>query len=184
MNRNKKYTYGLAKGCALVEETLALLSIYESDMDIESLVNYVHEKNFLSKCTAQRTEDIVKLVFFPRFMKQNARTPYWLRTIREKGLMLPQFKQLLFLYCARDNAVVYDYVINNLNTLRKNRTLKIPKNDILFFIDRIVENGQAEWSESVRKRNSGYIKSVLMDFDMVNGRNDILPYDVSDFTVL
>lgn len=184
MNRNKKYTYGLAKGCALIEETLALLSIYQEGMTKEALAQYVHECNFLSRCTAKRSEDIVKLVFYPRFMKCNPMIPVWLRMIREKGLMLSQFKQLLFLYCARENAVVYDYILQNLNEMKRSNIEKLPKNDTLFFIEGIVENGMAEWGEAAQKRNSGYIKSVLMDFELINKKNDILPYEISDFTVL
>ena len=184
MNRNTKYTYGLAKGCALIEETLALLSIYQEGMTKDSLANYVHETNFLSRCTAKRSEDIVKLVFYPRFMKSNPKVASWLRTIRERGLMLSQFKQLLLLYCARENAVVYDYIVQNLNELRRNGAEKLPKNDTLFFIENIVETGLAQWGEPARKRNSGYIKSMLMDFDLTNKKDEILPYEISDFTVL
>lgn len=184
MNRNTKYTYGLAKGCALIEETLALLSIYKDGMSKEALADFVHESNFLSRCTAKRSEDIVKLVFYPRFMKSNPKVPLWLRTIREKGLMLSQFKQLLLLYCARENAVVYDYIVQNLNELKKSNAEKLPKNDTLYFIESIVENGLAQWGEPARKRNSGYVKSVLMDFDLTNKKDEILPYEISDFTVL
>ena len=168
----------------MVDETLALLSIYQPDMTKESLATFVHESNFLSRCTAKRSQDIVKLVFYPRFMKHNPQTPFWLRLIREKGLMLPQFKQLLLLYCARENAVVYDYVIKNLNELRREGAPKLPKNDTLSFIESIVDNGEADWGESIRKRNSSYIKSVLIDFDVINNRGDILPYEIYDFTVL
>lgn len=184
MNRNTKYTYGLAKGCALIEETLALLSICDERTTRDSLAQYVHETNFLSKCTEQRSQDIVKLVFYPRFMKHNPKVPIWLRTIREKGLMLTHFKQLLFLYTARENAVVYDYIKNNLNELRQDGTGRLPKDDILSFVEIIVEEGLAQWGESARKRNAGYIKSVLMDFDMINNRNEILPYEISNFTLL
>ena len=184
MNRNTKYTYGLAKGCALVEETLALLSLCDAETTRESLANYVHETNYLSKCTEKRSLDIVNLVFYPRFMKQNPKVVLWLRTIRERGLMLSQFKQLLLLYIARDNAVVYDYIIKNLNELRKNGAVKLPKNDTLSFVDNIVNDGLAQWGESIKKRNSGYIKSVLMDTDLINSKDDILPYEISNFTVL
>ena len=184
MNRNTKYTYGLAKGCALIEETLALLSIFQEDMTKDSLAQFVLESNFLSRCTAQRSEDIVKQVFYPRFMKSNPRVPSWLRTIREKGLMLPHFKQLLLLYCVRENAVVYDYIIQSLNELKKSNAVKLPKYDTLYFIENIVEKGLAQWGDSAKKRNAGYIKSVLMDFDLINRKDDILTYEVSDFTVL
>lgn len=184
MNRNTKYTYGLAKGCALIEETLALLSLCKQDTTRDSLAAYVHESNFLSKCTEQRSQDIVKLVFYPRYMKQNPKVALWLRTIREKGLMLSQFKQLLFLYTARENAVIYDYIITNLNDSRRNGVDKLPKRDIASFIDRVVEERLAQWGEAVRKRNSGYVKSVLVDFGIINNRDDILPFEISNFTVL
>lgn len=168
----------------MVDETLALLSIYQPNMTKDSLVNYVHDSNFLGRCTAQRSQDIVKLVFYPRFMKQNPQVPVWLRMIREKGLMLSHFKQLLLLYCARENAVVYDYIVNNLNELKQSGAITIPKNDTLSFIENIVSSGKAEWGEAARKRNSGYIKSVLMDFDIINSRGEILPYEINDFTFL
>jgi hypothetical protein len=184
MNRNTKYTYGLAKGCALIEETLALLSIYKEGMSKEELCEYVHKRNFLSRCTAKRSEDIVKQVFYPRFMKSDPRLPLWLHTIRSKGLMLSQFKQLLLLYCARENAIVYDYITRNLNELKRSNINKLPQNDILFFIKQIAESGEVQWSASIQKRNAAYIKSVLMDFDLVDKRDDILSFEVSDFTVL
>ena len=184
MNRNTKYTYGLAKGCALIEETLSLLSIFEAGMTKDSLSRYVHDSNFLSKCTEQRSQDIVRLVFYPRFMKHNPSVPLWLRTIREKGLMLSQFKQLLMLYCARENAVVYDYITNNLNELRRNGAIRLPKNDTLSFVANIVDEGLAQWGEAAQKRNSAYIKSVLMDFDMISSREEILPFEMGNFTVL
>ena len=98
--------------------------------------------------------------------------------------MLSQFKQLLLLYCARENAVVYDYIVQNLNELKKCNAEKLPKNDTLYFIESIVENGLAQWGEPARKRNSGYVKSVLMDFDLTNKKDEIQPFEISDFTVL
>ena len=108
--RDKVYNYKLAKGAGLIDETLSLLSIFEKGMTKEYLAQIVHDTNILSKCTDKRSMDIVKIVFYPRYMKRNPNVPFWLKSIREKGLMLPQFKQLLMLYSMRDNAVVYDYV--------------------------------------------------------------------------
>ena len=184
MNRNTNYTYGLGKGCALIEETIALLSLCDAETTKESLAQYVHETNFLSKCTEKRSLDIINQVFYPRFMKHNPKVALWLRSIREKGLMLSQFKQLIFLYIARENAIVYDYITKNLNELRSCGAVKLPQNDILTFVENIVEAGLANWGESAKKRNAGYIKSVLMDLELINSRNDILPFEISSFTVL
>lgn len=182
--RNTKYTIQLGKGCGLVEETLQLLSICEENTTKDSLALYVRERNLLSKCTDQRSMDIVRLVFYPRFLKRNPKVALWLKAIRERGLTLSQFKQLLMIYCARENAVMYDYITEHLNAFRDDNMAQLPANDIRNYVKRIIESGQANWSESIQKRNSSYIKAILVDFDFVNKRNDILHYEIADFTVL
>lgn len=184
MKRNYQYNIQLGKGCGLVEETISLLSVYNVDTTKDSLAKYVHETNFLGKSTEKRSIDIVKLVFFPRFMKRNPKVALWLKLIREKGLMLSQFKQLLMLYCARENAVIYDYIISVLNVIKLDGFEKIPNNSITTFIDNIVNAGQAHWSESIRKRNSSYVRAVLIDFDFINKRGEILKYEIANFTFL
>ena len=182
--RNKEYTYNLAKGCGLIEETLSLISICDDTTTKESLAKYVHDNNFLSRCTAQRSSDIVKLVFYPRFMKNNPRVPVWLKTIRNRGLMLGEFKQLLMVYCARENAIMYDYVVNVLAELKSYGYLRIPGDSFKLFVEEIVDNGKASWSESVKKRNASYLKSALVEFDFINRNGDIQQYDIATFTLL
>jgi len=182
--RNTQYNIQLGKGCGLIEETLSLLAICDSDTTKESLASYVHANNYLGKSTEKRSMDIVKIVFYPRFMKNNPKVVMWLKTIRAKGLMLPQFKQLLMLYCARENAVMYDYVTVCLNEYKASSIQRIPAGSIKAFVDSLVERGDAKWSDSIKKRNASYIKAVLMDFEMINRKGDILPYDVDNFTIL
>lgn len=182
--RNTKYTIQLGKGCGLVEETLQLLSICEENSTKETLAQYVRDHNFLSKGTDKRSMDIVRQVFYPRFLKRNPKVAMWLKAIRERGLALVPFKQLLMLYCARENAVMYDYITEHINTFRDNNLTQIPANSIQHFVLQIVERGQAQWSESIQKRCASYVKAVLVDFDIVNRRNDLLPYEMADFTAL
>lgn len=184
MTRNTNYTYALGKGCGLIEETLSLLSICDENTTRDSLAQYVHDYNYLAKCSDLRSMDIVKLVFYPRFMKHNPKVACWLRTIRERGLLLSQFKQLLMIYCARENAIMYDFILSRLNTLRENSVKRLERKVIDDFVGNIVEQGLAKWSDSVKRRQATYIKSVLTDFDMLNTRGDILPYEISNFTVL
>lgn len=182
--RNTNYSIQLGKGCGLVDETLSLLSICNVDTTKESLAAYVHDNNYLARCTDRRSMDIVKLVFWPRFMKSNKNVALWLRAIRGKGLMLPQFKQLLMIYCARENAVMYDFIVQYLNEYKATNKTTLPAGCIKQFVDDLVDKGLAKWSDSVKTRNSSYIKAVLVDFDFVNRRGDILPYEVADFTIL
>lgn len=184
MTRNTKYTNALAKGCGLIEETLTLLSVCDEHSTRDSLAQCVHEQNLLSKCSDKRSMDIVKLVFYPRFMKHDPHVALWLGTIRKKGLLLSQFKQLLMLYCARENAVMYDFIVNDLNALRVNQSSKLERNQITAFVKGIVDEGKAKWGESIQTRQTSYIKSVLVDFDMVARNGDILPYEISNFALL
>jgi hypothetical protein len=78
MTRNTKYTIALAKGCGLIEETLTLLSVCDEHTTRESLAQCVHEQNLLSRCSDMRSMDIVKLVFYPRFMKHEPHVMLWL----------------------------------------------------------------------------------------------------------
>jgi len=184
MTRDTQYNYKLAKGCGLMEETLALLSVYQKDMAKDELAEYVHQHNTLSKCTAQRSQDIVRIVFYSRFMRRNPNVAFWLKTIRDGGLMLPQFNQLLMLYCARDNAVFYDYIIQDLNILKEEHKPQIPKDSSVNFVKKIAENGSVKWSETIQRRLSTYLKALLYDFNMTDKKGNILPYEIANFTVL
>lgn len=182
--RNTQYNYRLGKGCGLIDETLTLLYVYEDGMSKDVLYGIVQQSNVLGKCTELRSRDIVKLVFYSRFVSSNPRVPLWLRRIREKGMMLTHFKQLLLLYCARENAIMYDYIKGPFNEHRRNKSPKIDTKEIRAYVDNIVESGQANWGESTCKKQVICIKSVLYDFDMTDKRGCVLPYDIANFTVL
>lgn len=84
------------------------------------------------------------------------------------------------LYCARENAVMYDFIVNELNVLRVNQTQKLERDRITMFIKGIVDEGKAKWGESIQKRQASYIKAVLVDFGFVARNGDILPYEISN----
>ena len=184
MMRDTQYNYKLGKGCGLIDETLALLSVYQEGMTKDELANYVHQYDILSKCTEQRSKDIVRIVFFSRFMRRNPKVVMWLKDIRDKGLMLSQFKQLLMLYCARDNAVFYDYLIMEFHELRRQQKAIVPKEHSIQFVKQIADTGNVSWGESIQVRLSRYIRSLLFEFELTDKKGNILPYEVANFTVL
>lgn len=184
MRRDTQYNYKLGKGCGLIEETLALLSVYQKGMTKDELAEYVHRYNTLSKCTAQRSQDIVRIVFYSRFMRRNPDVVYWLKTIRERGLMLSQFNQLLMLYCARDNAVFYDYLTQEFNVLKNEQKMIVPKDNSVHFIKNIADSGAVKWGEKIQNRLASYLKTLLAEFNFADKRGNILPFEISNFAVL
>lgn len=116
--RNPKYTTQLTHGTGMINETLSLLSIYQEGMSKDALIKCVKENDCLSCKTENRLVHIIYDVFFQRFMKVNPNVPLWLKLIRERGLSLKHFTQLLMVYCARENAVFFDAVTQILNSCK------------------------------------------------------------------
>ena len=182
--RNKKYSTQLAKGAGMVNETLAILNVYKPGISKEELCQYVIDSNYLSTSTETRARDIVNRVFFNRFMLDNPFVPLWLKRIRQKGLMVAQFSQLLYIYCARENAVLYDFVTQVLNPAKDSGKRFFLRQDFNDFMKDIVLRGEADWAPAMQVKNGGYVRSTLIDFGFLDNSNNILPYDLEDFTVL
>lgn len=168
----------------MINETLSLIEIFDEHTSKESLLRYVLETNYLSTSTEKRATDIVNVVFYQRFMKDNPNVPLWLKAVRGKGLMLSSFSQLLMLYCARQHAVFYDFITTSLNSVKNDDLTVLPHNSIHRFILSICENGLANWSDGLQRKNASYVFATLVDFSFMNRRYEILPYHIADFTVL
>ena len=182
--RNLKYTTQLTQGTGIVDETLALLSIYEENMDKMRLFEVARDKDILSFNTERRLKNLVTEAFYPRFVKPNPNIPLWLYRARKRGLSLDEIKQLFMVYCARENAVFFDGVTKVLNEVKAKGESVLQPSTMLDFVKMIIDSGQASWSEIIQKRNSSYVRSTMFDFDMIDRRGNILPYEISDFALM
>lgn len=182
--RNTTHTTQLSQGTGLINETLSLLSIYQKGMSIKELTDYVRDHDTLSCQTDRRLKHITHDVFYMRFMKNDPSVPIWLNRIRNNGLPLKQFSQILMIYCAREHAVLFDAIVHVLNRLKSEKRPIIEITDLTDFVLDIIKNGQAKWSEIMQRKNAGYIRSTLVDFDFIDRRGAILPYELYDMTIL
>lgn len=181
--RNKRYTVALAKGCGLINETMALLAIYKEGMTRQELERIVLEQNILGTSTEKRAKDIVSRVFAIRYMTPE-RLPLWLKSIRQKGLPLKQFTQLLFVYTARNHGELYDYVVERYQRYNKDNRPRLPQQDARDFIDEKCHENDLQWSENMRKRVSSYLKASLKDFNFIDASDNILNNDITQFTFI
>ena len=182
--RTHTYNSNLLKGTGAVSETISLLSIYDRDTTKKSLLDYVLATNFLSTNTEKRARDIVEKVFYNRYMQHNHLVPYWLRLTREKGLMVNQLSQLLYVYTLRENAILYDYVIKVLNPVKASGADFIPKSKADEFIKELNDNGTLEWSSTSQVRMGQHMRGTLVDFNVIDLNGNILSFEANDFTVL
>lgn len=168
----------------MINETLSLLAIYQKSMDKDALIQYVKDNDCLACKTENRLIHIISDGFYQRFMKVNADVPLWLKQIRERGLSLKHFTQLLMVYCARENAVFFDAVTQVLNVCKNDNLRILSREAVSTYIGQIVSEGKVKWSESVQKKNTSYVRSCFIDYEMINREGEILPYEVNDFTFL
>ncbi len=165
-----KYPYNtnLAKGTGFVNETLTLIEFHEEGESKQTFLNRCISQNILNKSTERRTKDIINLVFFDRYWKANNNVINYLKELRINGLSLEALKSLLFIYTAKANRVLYDFVIE-MNQLNKNKQIAV-EDARSFLLRAISDNKAPSWSDSMLKRVSSYLISCLKDFDLIDSK--------------
>jgi hypothetical protein len=129
----QRYSSELIKGTGLVTETMTLLSVYNGQ-DKNTFLTYVLDNNLLSTSSEQRAKDIVKRVFFKRYVNPDPQLAFHLKAIRAKGQPMKQMKQLLFLHTARVTPVLYDFILGPFNDYKKQGLAVMPSDGALQFI--------------------------------------------------
>ena len=68
MEKHTTYNIELCKGTGLIQETLLLLELYDMGVKKEDFAKRVIESNALVKSSEKRINDIIKIVFYKRFV--------------------------------------------------------------------------------------------------------------------
>ena len=168
----------------MINETLLLLELCDEKTTKESLLKQVIDSNVLSTSSETRARDIVRTVFYNRFMKDNAKACLWLKRVRSRGLSVNHFSQLLYIFCVRQNDILRDFIETQLNPVTESIIEALPKDTFVKYVKNLVANNLVDWSESSIKKNASYIKACLCDFHIIDNNNRILKPVINDFTAL
>ena len=168
----------------MINETLLLLELCEEGITKETLLSQVINSNILSTSSETRAKDIVKTVFYNRFMKDNPKVCHGLRRVRSRGLSVNHLSQLLYIFCARQNDILRDYIETELNPASESFIDTLPKDTFVKYVKQLAENNLVDWSEASIKKNASYIKACLCDFQIIDNNNRILKPEINDFTAL
>lgn len=183
MKTKTTYNASLNQGTSVLNETLLLLDLYKSGMTSDEMLNFVVEKNYLST-TERRARNLVKEVFYPRLVNGNPNRPLWLQQIRQKGLLLYDFVELLMIYCARVNALYYDFILDILNPYRCSEKGRISRQEIDLYVESIIESNAIQWSDSTKRTTATRLFTATIGFNQCNRKGELLPFKPCDFTVL
>jgi hypothetical protein len=181
----KRYTAELSKGQGIIEETVALLRVWEPGMDTMALKDQVKRDGIIDRATALRVEDIVGRLFAPRFLVDDGSPAKNLKLLLSKGLPVSKLHQLFFMHAARAHPILHDFVTQVYWPRYAAGITFIARQDALAFVERAKDTGLVTppWSTSTTTRMARYVGTALADFGLIGadhaGRREILPFRLS-----
>ena len=173
MSQQRYYTTQLQAGLGLLEETRQLLQVYQPGMGASQLYEAALASGRFPLVTARRLRNIVVECFAPRYM----RDPYV--AARLKSLVdhftTAELNQLLFIYTARANLVLADFVREVYWARYSAGRNDLQLEDARTFVTDSVREGKTQkaWSETTIKRISSYLMGCCADYGLLTttGRN-------------
>ncbi|MBC2690251.1 BrxA family protein [Pseudomonas kielensis] len=173
MSQQRYYTTQLQAGLGLLEETRQLLQVYQPGMSASQLYEAALASGRFPLVTARRLRNIVVECFAPRYM----RDPYV--AARLKSLVdhftTAELNQLLFIYTARANLVLADFVREVYWARYSAGRNDLQLEDVRTFVTNSVREGKTQkpWSETTIKRISSYLMGCCADYGLLTttGRN-------------
>ncbi len=180
------YTTAISKGAAMLDETRRLLSHWQPEEPLEQFAKRVQEEGLLGNATAYRTRDVVKRVFAQRFLKPTDKPARVLKAVMESGLSVRTFNEMLFLFSARQDPLIYDYTIDGYWTTARRGRAALDPSMVVTFLSEAELDGRLEnkWSDNVSIRIGRCVVGMLRDVgflrERARGKREIVEYRMSD----
>lgn len=182
----RTYSVAISKGAAMIEETRRLLECWQPELPLDEFASRVQEEGLLDNSTAYRTRDLVRRVFAPRFLRPSDKPARILRQVLFSGISGRVFTELLFLFAARQDPLVYDFTVREYwPDVRRGKQV-LDTDAMLSFLSEAHYDGRLanQWSEKVSVRVARSVLGLLRDVgflrELVRGRKEIVNYRMSD----
>jgi hypothetical protein len=175
LSASQTYTTKLSAGLGLIEESLALLQLWEPGMSRQELYRRALDSGVFAGISAYRLFNIIRDGFAHRYLIRNGYPAQVLKRLRP-CLAQDELVQLFFLYTCRALPVLADFVrqVYWPAYARGDRTLSTSQ--ARAFIDEALAAGKTarSWSPSLIVRTSRYLVGACADFGLLeDGRKTI-----------
>ena len=186
MGTDHRYTIALCKGAALVDETRTLVQHWTPGEQTDHFVERVLGHNLLARATAYRTKDIVRRVFARRFLVPTDVPARRLKRMMDNRLSRNLFTEILFLYAARSDSLLYDFTTEVFWPACRRRRSILNGDDVIAFLAEATDKGriQQPWSGQVQVKIARGVLSTLRDVGFLRekrrGHREIVSYYLSD----
>jgi len=164
-SEKRTYTTAISKGAGMIEETRRLLEHWQPEENLDDFARRVQEEGLLGNATAYRTRDVVRRVFAPRFLKPDDKPARLLKKVLSAHLPGRVFTELVFLYTARFDPLVYDFTSYEFWPSVRRGSRVMDTGRILSFLSEAFYDGRLEtqWSENVSVRIARCLLGLLRD---------------------
>ena len=165
---NSPYTIRLAAGQGLVDETNILLDLWQPGMNATTLYRAALESGNFASVSARRLRDIVVVAFAPRYLIDDAAPAILLKTLKD-AVPRRAFEQLLFLYTARANPILADFVREVYWPAYAGGKASLGNEDAQRFVSAAALNGKTmmAWSEGTQRRVASDLTGCCGDFGLL-----------------
>lgn len=173
MKPKRFYTTQLQAGLGLLDETRQLLQVYQPGMTVSQLHEAALASGRFPLVTARRLRNLVAECFAPRYLRE-PQVAAQLKLLLDQ-LTTPELNQILFLYTARANLVLADFVREIYWARYSAGRNDLDLEDARTFVVNSVREGKTQkpWSEITIKRISSYLLGCCADYGLLTttGRN-------------
>ncbi len=167
MSSTRFYTTRLQAGLGLIEETRLLLGIYRPGMTPVQLGAAALASGQFPLVSARRLRNVVAECFATRYLKDPGVAPA-LKNLLQR-FTAAELNQLLFLYTARANPILADFVREVYWARYSAGRNDINLDDARTFVLNSVREGKTQkpWSDSTMKRVSTYLVGCCADYGLL-----------------
>jgi hypothetical protein len=162
------YKSTLSAGQGIIPESRTLLALWQPGMDGKTLHGVALASGHFASMSAKRLSNLVLDVFTPRFLTTLRAPATWLKPSQDQ-FSARELSQIMFLYAARDNLVLADFVRTVYWPAYAAGRDTISNDDARRFVARANAEGKPRkpWSEGVVRRMAGYLTGTCADFGLL-----------------
>jgi hypothetical protein len=170
-------------GLGLIQETRSLLRIWQPGMTTSEVYQSALQSGELSNVSARRLRNVVVEAFAPRYLTADGQPAQRLKRLSDV-FTASELNQLLFLYTARANPILADFVRDIYWDVYSAGSELVAYENAQAFVRRAVEDGKTakRWSEGTIKRAASDLIGCCADFGLLGKRTlkgrHIVPYRI------
>lgn len=162
------YTTQLQAGLGLIDETRSLLSAWKPGMSASELNKRALDDGLIPNVSARRVQNVVTECFRPRYLVDDGAPAKHIKTLQPTATP-SEFRQLIFVYTCRANAVLADFVREVYWERYSGGYDRISKDDARAYVERAIDDGKTSkrWSDTTIARVSSYLLGACGDFELL-----------------